>query len=165
MLNSDWLPTRVWFRAKFGFFLNVLNRVFSAQSIKEGYSSAQCIKIGYNSAQCINLGYNSAQCIKIGYSSAQCINIGYNSAQCIKIGYSSVQCFKVGFSSVQCIKIWNRVFLALCDNFRFFFRIYVHLCPPGIINLPPDKFYAAAGFFFRRLPPVRLRLPFADAPL
>ena len=37
ILDSDWLPTRIWLWAKFGFFL------------KLGYSWAQCIKIGFDS--------------------------------------------------------------------------------------------------------------------
>ena len=60
VLDSDCLPTRIWFWVKFGFFL--------------------CIKIGFNSVQCIKIGYSSAQCIKKRYSSAQCIKIGYSSA-------------------------------------------------------------------------------------
>ena len=50
------------------------------------------------------------------------------SAQCIKIGYSSAQCIKIGYSSAQCIKILNRVFSALCDNFRIFLIEFLGLC-------------------------------------
>ena len=123
----------------------------SAQCIKIGYSSAQCIKIGYSSAQCNKIGYSSAQCINIRYNSAQCNKIGYSSAQYIKIGYSSVQCIKIGYSSVQCIKIWNRVFSALCDNFRIVFSNFSGTCArPGelfrgrIVFTPPRDNFSTA---------------------
>ena len=95
------------------------------------------------------------QCIKIGYSSAQCNKIGYSSAECIEIGYSSAQCIKIGHSSVQGNKIRNRVFSALCDNFRHcdFFRIFFlsNFWPTRarrwIIILPSRNFYGC-GYWY-----------------
>ena len=59
-----------------------------------------------------------SQCIKIGNA---CNKIG---DACIKIGNACNKirnrkpshCIKIGNA---CIKIWNRVFLALCDIFRY----------------------------------------------
>ena len=49
-------------------------------------------------------------------------------------------------------------------QFSDFFRIFGHLRSSGIFIPPTDSFYATAGYFFRRLLPVRLRFPSADAP-
>ena len=44
----------------------------------------------------------------------------------------------------QCINIWNRVFSALCDNFRIFFRIFGTPAPALLLADAPL-------YLFRRL--------------
>ena len=81
-------------------------------------------------------------------SEIACIKIwSRKPSQCIKMVNA---CIKIWSQCIEvcnaCIRIWNRVFSALCDNFRQIFAKKFFGCPPPariiftarIINTPAD---------------------------